>query len=92
MDFKRTNIETGLTQDEVKEQVSQGHVNKSIDDQFKTTSQIISENVFTYFNLIFLVLSILLVMVGAYRDLTFLPVIILNTIIGIIQEIRAKKF
>lgn len=91
MDFKRTNIETGLTQDEVKEQVSQGYVNKSIDDQFKTTRQIISENVFTYFNLIFLVLSILLVIVGAYRDLTFLPVIILNTIIGIIQEIRAKK-
>lgn len=41
--------------------------------------------------MIFLVLSILLVVVGAYKDLTFLPVIILNTVIGIVQEIRAKK-
>lgn len=91
MNFKRTNIKTGLTQAEVNEQISQGHVNKAVDDQFKTTGQIIRENVFTYFNLIFLVLSILLIMVGAYRDLTFLPVIILNTVIGIVQEIRAKK-
>ena len=91
MDFKRTNIETGLTQAEVNEQIVQGHINKAVDDQFKTTAQIIAENVFTYFNLIFLILSILLIMVGAYRDLTFLPVIILNTVIGIVQEIRAKK-
>ena len=49
------------------------------------------ENVFTYFNLIFLVLAILLCLVGSFRDLTFLPVIIANTLIGIIQEVRAKK-
>lgn len=90
MDSK-TNIEEGLTSQEVEAQVQQGHVNKAVDDQFKTTGQIIRENVFTYFNLIFLVLAILLVIVGAYRDLTFLPVIILNTVIGIIQEVRAKR-
>ena len=57
----------------------------------KTTKEIIISNVFTYFNLIFLVIAVLLLLVGAFRDLTFLPVIICNTLIGIIQEIRSKK-
>ncbi|RVU70119.1 HAD family hydrolase [Lactobacillus xujianguonis] len=82
---------TGLSQAEVEERVKNGQVNRAVDDQFKTNTQIIRENVFTYFNLIFVVLAVLLILVGAYKDLTFLPVIILNTIIGIIQEIRAKR-
>ncbi|RVU73089.1 MULTISPECIES: cation-translocating P-type ATPase [Lactobacillus] len=82
---------TGLSQAEVEERVKNGQVNRAVDDQFKTNTQIIRENVFTYFNLIFAVLAVLLILVGAYKDLTFLPVIILNTIIGIIQEIRAKR-
>lgn len=90
-DEEKTNLETGLTTAEVEQKIAAGEVNKAVDDQFKTNKQIIRENVFTYFNLIFLVLSILLVVVGAYKDLTFLPVIILNTVIGIVQEIRAKK-
>lgn len=80
----------GLSSAEVKRRIQEGKVNKAVDDQSKTNRQIIKENVFTYFNLIFTVLAILLVIVGAWNDLTFLPVIILNTIIGIIQEIRAK--
>lgn len=91
MNEEKTNLETGLTTAEVEQKIAAGEVNKAVDDQFKTNKQIIRENVFTYFNLIFLVLSILLVVVGAYKDLTFLPVIILNTVIGIVQEIRAKK-
>lgn len=91
MNEEKTNLETGLTSAEVDQQIQAGEVNKAVDDQSKTNKQIIRENLFTYFNLIFLVLSILLVVVGAYKDLTFLPVIILNTLIGIVQEIRAKK-
>ncbi len=91
MNEGKTNLETGLTSSQVEERIQAGEVNKAVDDQFKTNKQIIRENLFTYFNLIFLVLSILLVVVGAYKDLTFLPVIILNTVIGIVQEIRAKK-
>lgn len=90
MSDEKTQI-NGLTKAEVEQRVKAGKVNKAVDDQFKSTAQIIKENVFTYFNLIFLVLAILLVLVGAFKDLTFLPVIILNTIIGIVQEIRAKK-
>ena len=82
---------TGLTQAEVDQRIQNGQVNQAIDDQSKTTTLIIRENVFTYFNLIFAILAVLLVFVGAWNDLTFLPVIVLNTIIGIVQELRAKK-
>ncbi|WP_240407531.1 HAD-IC family P-type ATPase, partial [Lactobacillus crispatus] len=82
---------TGLTQAEVDPRIQNGQVNQAIDDQSKTATQIIRENVFTYFNLIFAILAVLLVFVGAWNDLTFLPVIVLNTIIGIVQELRAKK-
>lgn len=91
MNEEKTNLETGLTSSQVEQRIQAGEVNKAVDDQFKTNKQIIRENLFTYFNLIFLVLSILLIFVGAYKDLTFLPVIVLNTVIGIVQEIRAKK-
>ena len=56
-----------------------------------TTAEIIRSNTFTYFNFIFLVITILLCLVGSFRNLTFLPIIIANTLIGIIQEIRAKR-
>ena len=46
---------------------------------------------FTYFNLIFIVLGILLCLVGSFRNLTFLPVVIINTLIGIVQEVRSKN-
>lgn len=81
----------GLTQVEVEQRIKEGKVNRAVNDQAKTTWQIIKENTFTYFNLIFLVLAILLVIVGEYKDLTFLPVIIANMIIGIVQELRAKS-
>ena len=91
MNEEKTNLNTGLTAAQVKQKIEAGEINKAVDDQFKTNKQIIAENLFTYFNLIFLVLSLLLIFVGAYKDLTFLPVIVLNTVIGIVQEIRAKK-
>ena len=81
----------GLTKAQVQEHKLHGWTNAAVDPPSKTTKEIIRENTFTYFNLIFLVLGILLIAAGAFRDLTFLPVIITNTLIGIFQEIRAKK-
>ncbi|MCQ4503732.1 hypothetical protein NON27_26395, partial [Vibrio parahaemolyticus] len=49
------------------------------------------QNIFTYFNLIFIVLAVLLCLVSSYKNLTFLPVILANTGIAIYQEIRSKK-
>ena len=56
----KTNLQTGLTEEEVAQKNAAGKVNVAIDDEFKTNRQIIVENTFTYFNLIFLVLTILL--------------------------------
>lgn len=82
---------TGLTDEEVRQRVEEGFTNRTDISTDKTTKKIVVSNVFTYFNLIFLVITILLIMVGSFRNLTFLPIIIGNTVIGIVQEIRAKK-
>ena len=82
---------TGLTDEEVRQRVEEGLTNRADISTDKTTKEIVISNVFTYFNLIFLVITILLIKVGSFRNLTFLPIIIGNTVIGIVQEIRAKK-
>lgn len=81
---------SGLSDSEVLARKQAGLVNTEVKPPSKTVPQIIFSNVFTYFNLIFTVISILLILVRSYRDLTFLPIIIANTCIGIFQEIRAK--
>lgn len=81
----------GLTKEEVAKRVEQGLVNQTDISTDKTTKEIILSNTLTYFNLIFLVITILLILVGSFRNLTFLPIIIGNTLIGIVQEIRAKR-
>ena len=81
----------GLTQEEVVARIEQGLTNNTDISTDKTTREIILSNTLTYFNLIFLVISVLLILVGSFRNLTFLPIIIGNTLIGIVQELRAKK-
>ena len=81
----------GLTTQQALDLKAQGLSNEQIDRTARTTGEIIKENVFTYFNLIFLILSILLIVAGAFNSLTFLPVIIANMLIGIFQELSAKK-
>lgn len=87
----RINPHSGLTSAQVAQRVEEGYVNTPVDPPSKSVKEIIHDNVFTYFNAIFAVLGILLIIVGSFKNLTFLPVIIANTLIGIVQEIRAKK-
>ena len=81
----------GLTSSRARELAAKGLDNVQIDRTAKTTKDIIKENVLTYFNLIFLIISILLIAAGAFNSLTFLPVVIANMLIGIFQELHAKK-
>lgn len=81
----------GLTAAQAEEYMQNGWTNRAVEPPSKTVSEIIQSNVFTYFNLIFIIIAVLLIIVGSFKDLTFLPVVICNTLIGIIQEIRAKK-
>lgn len=81
----------GLSKEQIEERIKSGCVNSSVDAGSKTVNEIIKENVLTYFNLIFLVLAIFVCISGQFNELAFLPVVIANTLIGIIQELRAKK-
>jgi len=81
----------GLTIQEVNERIEQGQVNRVHITTDKSVWKIIQSNALTYFNLIFLIIAILLCLVGSYRNLTFLPVVIINTVAGIVQELRAKR-
>ncbi|EMF0147914.1 cation-translocating P-type ATPase [Enterococcus hirae] len=81
----------GLTDEQVAERVHAQATNETIDPSFKTNKQIVLQNIFTYFNLIFIVLAVLLCLVSSYKNWTFLPVILANTGIAIYQEIRSKK-
>lgn len=81
----------GLTSAQARELTAKGKSNIQIDKTAKTTKDILKENILTYFNLIFLIITILLVIAGAFTSLTFLPIIIANTLIGIVQEIHAKS-
>ena len=82
---------SGLSTAEVEFRKKAGLSNECVDSSTKTVAQIIRSNVVTYYNLIFLIITILLIVVGSFRDLTFLPIIIANMLIGIIQELRSKK-
>lgn len=82
---------SGLTEAEARRIYMEGKSNLPIQAPSKTVKEIVKENVCTYFNLVFAIIAVLLIMVGSFRDLSFLPIIIANTLIGIVQEIRSKK-
>lgn len=81
----------GLTEKQAEEYKQQGMANIRPNSSTRSKKSIICKNVFTYFNFIFLTITILLILVRSYRDLTFLPIIFSNTAIGILQELRSKK-
>ena len=82
---------TGLTNEEVQERIAQGQVNNNENPNTRTYKQIILENTLTFFNFLNLVLLVLVLLVGSYKNSMFVGIIFINTVIGIIQEVRAKK-
>lgn len=87
----QADIANGLSQEQVQERIDGGWTNETVTAESKTVGQIVKGNLLTYFNLIFAILAILVIAAGSFRSLTFLPVVIANLFIGILQEIRAKK-
>ena len=81
----------GLSAEQVKERFACHADNYKVESSTMSVSDIVKSNVFTYFNLVFLIIAILLSIVGAWRDMLFLPIIIANTCIGIIQEVHSKN-
>ena len=83
--------ERGLTAQEVKERMEDGRVNILSTSATKSIGKIVLENVFTFFNMIFVFIAAILIAVGAFKELTFIVIIVLNTGIGIVQELISKK-
>ena len=81
----------GLSEDEAAALEKSGKSNRLPDQSSQSVASIIISNVCTYFNAIFFGLAVLVISVGAYRNLLFLPVVIANMVIGIVQQLRAKK-
>ena len=87
----QTDVNIGLSSKQVEKRIKEGLYNEPVKNQSKTVGQIIATNLFTYFNLIFFIFTLMLVLVHSYINMTFLPIIIINMLIGIVQEIRTKR-
>lgn len=81
----------GLTDEEVKQRAEEGKINKSDTNNLKSNFQIVRDNVCTLFNLFNLIIAIALACVHAYTNMVFIVIIIINVLIGIIQEIHGKN-
>ena len=81
----------GLSNEQVEKKKEAGKQNIQTKTITKSIKQILKDNICTTFNLLNIMIAIALALVGAWSNMLFILIIILNTIIGIIQEIRAKK-
>ena len=82
--------EMGLSEEQVASRTAANLINKSNIATTKTYKSIFFKNIFTFFNMLWLIIVVALLAVGAYQDMLFIFVIVANTAIAIIQEIRAK--
>lgn len=81
----------GLTSRQVEERTANGQKNALPASASKSTAQILKENIFTLFNLLNFLIAIALALVGAWSNMVFILIILLNLVIGIAQELHAKK-
>ncbi|MEG0495773.1 MAG: cation-translocating P-type ATPase, partial [Eubacterium sp.] len=84
-------VDVGLTKEQVAKQMEKGLYNKQPESQTKTVGQIVKDNTLTLFNLLNIVLAVMVIAVGSYKNALFINIVVINTVIGIIQEVKAKK-
>ena len=82
--------EQGLNSEQVEQRRKENLINSATVKSSKSYASIFVKNIFTFFNMLWLVIAIALICVGSYKDLIFILVVVANTAIAIIQEIRAK--
>lgn len=81
----------GLSKEQVEQRVRDGLTNEYKSNKTKSYGQIIKEHFWTFFNILNFILAGLLIAVGAYKDLAFMVVVIVNFMIGLIQEFSSKR-
>lgn len=84
-------VELGLTAEEVKQKQEKNLVNYDTSVPTKSIKRILFENFFTLFNFLNLFLAIAIFMVGSYKNMLFLAIVIINTAISTFQEIHSKR-
>lgn len=84
------NKDTGLNDEQVNLRIEQGLVNVDSSRRGKSVLGIILSNLFTFFNIVYMVIAVILCCYGLYKECSFLPVVLANTAIAIIQEIKSK--
>lgn len=82
---------TGLTQTQVQQRIEEGKINKTTNNTTRSYKQIILGNTITFFNIINVILLAMVLSVGSFKNTLFIFIILTNTVIGIVQEIRTKK-
>ena len=86
-----TSITYGLSAKEVNQRIEAGFSNQQSNQETKSYQDIFRDNIFTLFNLINAILAGLIIFIGSFKNLLFLGVVVSNLVIGIVQELRAKK-
>lgn len=89
--MNKTDINKGLSTAEAEEKISKGLNNGDMDVKTKSVKRIFFDNIFTFFNLMNVVLAVLVLMVGDFRNTLFMGIIFANIAIGIFQEVRSKR-
>ena len=83
--------DAGLTAEEARSRVAAGWANTPVEPPSKTPKQIILGHLLTYFNLIFLIFALSLILVGRFNQLGFILIILANIVCGIVQEFNSKR-
>ena len=89
--FHEEKAYTGLSNAEVRQRQESGRQNTAPERVTKSTGQILRDNICTLFNLFNLLIAVALALVGAWSNVLFMAIIVLNTVIGIVQELNAKR-
>ena len=92
----KADYQTGLTDDQVQERIMKGQTNATPNTNVKTIRSIITQNLFTFFNILCFLIAIALIVVNiiykqSWSNILFMAIIVINIVIGIVQEIRAKS-
>lgn len=91
IDLTEIDLKNGLTDEQVHTQLESGNENIPPKSLTRSNQQIFSDNIFTLFNMINVLLAVLVILTGSYKNLVFIVIAIVNTCIGIFQEIRSKR-
>jgi cation-transporting ATPase E len=81
----------GLSKEQVNERIKDNLVNFNTNVKTKSAKEIILENTVTLFNIINAILAVAIILVGSYKNLGFLLIIVLNTVISTFQELHSKS-